>query len=140
MITLTAPLIQIPEITDERLKELMDQIKPVIEFDGAKHYIRKCHPRNEAYTWDAKKAAKAPPLKEVASIRTYHRYGHPSMFKPSIAEVLAQVADQVPEEALADIIAFEIVKRPMEAKDLNEEKRALNAGFHVATTVLYAHS
>lgn len=136
MITLTAPLIQIPEITDERLNELLARIKPVIEFDGVKHYIKKCHPRNVAYTWDAKKATPAPPLREIATIRTYHTYGYHGFFKPSIAEVIAQI----PAEHIDQVTEFEIVKRPMEAKDLNEEKRALNAGFHVATTVLYAHS
>jgi hypothetical protein len=136
MITLTVPLIKIPEIADDRLNELCARIKPVIEFKGVKHYIKPCHLRNVAYTWDATKAAKAPPLTELRVIRTYHTYGYYGMFKPSIAEVIAQI----PPDVIDQVTEFEIVKRPLEAKDLNEEKRALNAGFHVATTVLYVRA
>lgn len=136
MITLTAPLIQIPEISDERLNELAGRIKPVIEFNGVKHYIKPCHLRTTAYTWDAKKRAPAPALKPIREIRTYHTWGHYSMFKPSIAEVIAQI----PADVIDQVTEFEIVQRPQEAKDLNEEKRALDAGFHVATTVLYVRA
>lgn len=136
MITLTAPLIQIPKISDDRLNELYARIKPVVEFDGVKHYIRKCHLRTTAYTWDAKKTKAAPALKELLAIRTYHTYGYHGFFKPSIAECIAQI----PNDVIDQVTEFEIVKRPLEAKDLNEEKRALNAGFHVATTVLYVRA
>lgn len=136
MITLTAPLINIPEITEERLNELFKRIKPVMEFDGVKHHIRKCHLRNTAYIWDAKKTKPVPLLRELTAIRTYHTYGYYGMFKPSIAEVLAQI----PADIIDQVTEFEIVKIPLDAKDLNEEQRALNAGFHVATTVLYARA
>jgi hypothetical protein len=136
MITLTAPRIHIPEITNERLNELLLRIKPVVEFNGVKHWIKKCHPRDVAYTWDARKAGKAPALKELRAIRTYHTYGYHGMFKPSIAEVIAQI----PADIIDQVTEFEIVKRPLTATDLNEESRALNAGFHVATTVLYGRA
>lgn len=136
MITLTAPLIQIPEISDARLDELAARIKPVVTFGGVKHYIKPCHLRDEAYTWDAKKRAPAPALKPLREIRTYHTYGYYGFFKPSIAEVLAQI----PADVIDQVTEFEIVQRPKEAKDLNEEKRALDAGFHVATTVLYVRA
>jgi hypothetical protein len=136
MITLTAPQLRIPEITDERLNELFKRIKPVVEFNGVKHYIRKCHLRTTAYTWDAKKTKEAPALKEVRSIRTLHTYGYYGFFKPSIAEVIAQI----PEDLIDQVTEFEIVKRPLNADDLNEEKRAVNAGFHVATVALYVRS
>jgi hypothetical protein len=55
------------------------------------------------------------------------------MFKPSIAEVLAQI----PEEHLEQVLAFEIVDSPNNVDDLNAEREALNAGYHIATTRLY---
>ena len=55
------------------------------------------------------------------------------MFKPSIAEVISCI----PEYMWKKVYAFEIVDKPRDASDLNKEREALNAGFHVATTRLY---
>lgn len=134
MVTLTAPEIEIPKIEDARLNELAARIKPVVTFNGVRHYIKPCDLRNEAYTWDAKKAAKAPPLVEMVDIRTYHTYGYYGFFKPSIAEVIAQI----PADIIDQVTEFEIVDTPKTATDLKEERIALNKGFHVATTRLYA--
>lgn len=57
------------------------------------------------------------------------------IFKPSIAEVLAQI----PEELIEQTVAFETIG-PADADALNKERDALNAGFHVATTRLYGRS
>jgi hypothetical protein len=126
--------IKIPPITDERIKELLARIKPVITKDGIKRYIKLCHPRNEAYTWDAKPTDEAEGITPIIQIKTYHTFGYHGFFKPSLAEVLAQI----PEEHIERCAAFEIVERPKRAEDLNEESEALNQGFHVATTQLYA--
>jgi hypothetical protein len=134
MVTLTSREIKIPPIKEGRLNELAARIKPVVAFKGVKHYIQPCHLRNEAYTWDAQKAAKAPPLVELVDIRTYHTYGFHGFFKPSIAEVIAQI----PADIIDQVTEFEIVDAPKSAEDLNEERIALNKGFHVATTRLYA--
>jgi hypothetical protein len=134
MVTLAAKEIEIPKITDPRLNELAARIKPVVSFKGVRHYIKPCHLRTQAYTWDAKKAAKAPALVEIVDIRTYHTYGYHGFFKPSIAEVIAQI----PADLIDQVTEFEIVERPKTVDDLNEERIALNKGFHVATTRLYA--
>ncbi len=124
----------IPSISDERLRELFEKIKPVVDF-GKKglRYIKQEDLRNIAYTWDPKPAKKAKNLYNLCDITTYHSYGHYVLFKPSIAEVLAQI----PKEHLDKVIAFEIVKSPETADDLNREREATNAGYHVAMTRLY---
>ena len=124
----------IPEITDERLDELFDRIKPVVKFKlRGLCYIQPVDLRSIAYTWSPKSAGKAPKLEPICDITTYHSYGSYNLFKPSIAEVLAQI----PDEHLENVVAFEIVERPVDADDLNCENEALNAGYHVATTRLY---
>ena len=123
----------IPELTNKRLKELLAKIRPVVTRDGVKHFIKKCHPRDVAFTWDPKLAALAPGLEPLCEVRTLHRYGYYGLFKPSLAECLAFL----PPSAEAEAVAFEIVDRPGDAADLNAESGALNAGCHVATTVFY---
>lgn len=123
----------IPKLTDKRLKELLAKVRPVITLDGCKHYIKKCDPRGIAFTWDPKPTELAPGLEPICEVRTLHSYGYYGLFKPTLAECLAFL----PAEAEAEAVAFEIVDRPGDAADLNAESGALNAGFHVATTVFY---
>ena len=103
-------------------------------FGKERYYIKKVDPEKIAFTWDPKKTKRARKLKPLKDITTYHTYGYYRMFKPSIAEVLAQI----PEGLLAATIAFEIVERPETAADLDKHSEALNDGYHVATTRLYA--
>lgn len=129
----TTETVWIPPITDERLNELAEKIKPIVRMDDEPHYIEPVDLRRTAYTWDPKPADRAEGLGEICDIRTYHSYGAPVYFKPSIAEVIAAI----PEEHLGEVVAFEIVESPETADDLNKELEALNAGYHVATTRLY---
>ena len=76
---------------------------------------------------------KADSLKALGTIATLHAWGYYGVFKPSIAEVLAQI----PAGYLDEVVAFEVAG-PKDAEDLNREKEALDAGFHVARTTLYA--
>ena len=134
MRTQVAERVWIPKVPATRIAELADRIKPVIQFK--RHgicYIEPVDLFNVAYTWDPKPAEEAKGLKVLCDITTYHGYGYYGCFKPSIAEVLAQI----PAEHLDKVIAFEIVKSPQTADDLNREPEALNAGYHVATTRLY---
>ncbi len=155
---------KIPEISDAKLAELVQRIKPVVRMarvktsmrktktggvritqilhllgkmvpweSGRLHYIRPVDPRSVAYTWEPKHTKEARGLQPIRDITTLHTYGFYGFFKPSIAEVLAQI----PEDILDSVVAFEIVKHPETADDLNKDIDALNAGFHVATTRLY---
>lgn len=128
--------LEIPKISNDRLAELAARIKPVVRNrNGALAYIKPCDLRHEAFTWDAKTTRKAKNLVKHATIRTLHTYGYYGMFKPSVAEVLAQI----PVELIEQTVAFETVG-PADADALNKESAALNAGFHVATTRLYGRS
>lgn len=126
--------IWIPEVSEERIRELADRIKPVVQFARkGKCYIQPVDLFGVAYTWEPKPADKATGLKSLCDITTYHTYGYYGFFKPSVAEVLAQI----PAEHLDKVVAFEIVRSPDTVDDLNQEHEALNAGYHVAMTRLY---
>jgi hypothetical protein len=87
-----------------------------------------------AYTWDPKfKDEVLPELKVLQTIRTYHGYGYYGFFKPSIAEVLAQI----PGNLIQRVYGFEIIQVPQTAEDLNEHIEYVREGFHLALTRLY---
>lgn len=123
----------IPDMADDVVDQLGTRIRPIVRFEGAAHYIQPVDLRRTAFTWDPKAAETAENLEPVRDIRTYHTYGYYGFFKPSIAEVLKQI----PEDLREQVAAFEIISRPESADDLDAESEALNAGFHVATTRLY---
>lgn len=127
----------IPKISSVVLHELARRIKPVISFlkDGVstRYYIKEVSLSSVAYTWDPVKTEVAEELVVLGQIITYHTYGYYGFFKPSIAEVLAQI----PEKYLGVVCAFEIVAQPQTADDLNENIAILDAGYHVAITQLY---
>lgn len=123
----------IPDITDDDLKVRAKHIKPLVLHKGKLRHIKKPKGlRDIAYTWDIKVKGKATGLMKLATIRTLHTYAYYGFFKPTIAEVLAQI----PREYLSDAVGFTI-KGPDDAADLNREREATNAGFHVAEVTLY---
>lgn len=134
---------RIPEISDEKLESLMEKIKPVIRYsrritgafklvkhsEGDLYFIEPVDPREIAFTWEPKptKFARNVNPEPYKSIGTYHNYGAPVLFKPSIAEVLAQI----PEEDIKRCVAFETISEGLDGAN------CLPEGCHVTTTRLY---
>lgn len=95
--------ILVPEITDEEIAE-MRQIKPLLREPDSCWYRRirgidDIDPRKTAYTWGAEPEGEAMafgPLNKVEII-TFHYYGAPSLFKPSLAEVYASIKRFCPD-------------------------------------------
>lgn len=126
----------IPKVSVEVITELAKRIKPVVLFEKKGIcYIKPVDLFKVAFLWDTKPAKKATGLRALCEIITYHEFGYHGFFKPSIAEVLAQI----PKEHLDKVTAFEIVDYPKDCDDLNKESEALNAGYHVAKTRLYVN-
>lgn len=125
---------KVPEISERRILELAERIKPVVTFEQeGRCYIKPVDLFSESYTWDPEPASKANGLKLLCDITTYHPYGYYGSFKPSIAQVILQI----PSEHLDKVVAFEIVKHPETPDDLDTESEIFNSGYHVATTRLY---
>jgi hypothetical protein len=127
--------ITIPEISDSVLRELAEEMKPLRRKEGELFYVEAHNLRDTAFTW-VDCADKAEGLEEVGRIPTLHVWGHYSLFKPSVGEVLAQL----PVEYLGKgIVAFE-TRGPETAREFTrtaETKAAFDAGFHTAETILY---
>ena len=113
---------EILEISEGELKLLSKRIKPLVRRDGGLRYIQQVDLRKVSFLWDPQIRGKAKGLELVKEIETLHTYGAPVYFKPSIAEVIAQI----PKEDLATIDAFETT-HPF----------GVQGGHHVATTKLY---
>lgn len=123
---------KIPEITDGNLTLLSRKIRPLVLKDGELMCIEMPDLRHEAFSWTPTITEPATDIVEIAKIRTLHRYGYYGFFKPSVAEVIAQI----PEEWIERTVAF-FTRGPADAAEMNREIEALNAGFHVAETTLY---
>ena len=95
----------VPEITEERLNTLIKKIVPVVRENNKLYKIEIPDLRKIAYTWDYKITEECNNLKEVMRIKTNHYCGYYGLFKPSIAEVLAQI----PENLINKVVAFEII-------------------------------
>lgn len=127
----------IPEISDERLAQLHARIKPVVR--GARRsngaawhdglfYIQDVDLRGESFTWDPTLTESAEGLRELARIETTHTCGYYGFFKPSIAEVLAQI----PVEFLDRCVAYECGVGDLDTSNIVDGGSA-----HRVTTVLY---
>lgn len=127
---------RIPDKPEEEIVALSKRIKPVVSVNGEKRYIRPVDLFSIAYTWDPKPAKQARGLYPYRDITTYHRWGYYGFFKPSIAEVLAQI----PEACVDETVAFEIIKRPETSEDLQAQWDIVNEGYHMATTRLYSRT
>jgi hypothetical protein len=125
--------LRIPKIEDDELERRYDRIKPLIrDGKGKAHLIKKPDLRGESYL-PSKLLDVVTPGPVIGEFRCLHTWSYYGFFKPSIAEVLAQF----PAEMLEKASYFEIVRRPENATDLNEEEEALNAGFHVSNVRVY---
>lgn len=139
---------KIPEISDERVAELYALIKPVIRFqhkgyefpplggwklsdivpdkdDGLLYFIEDVDPYKAAFTVYPKPIRQAEDLEEFDAILTWHTWAYYGFFKPTIAEVLAQI----PEQHLERIVAFQTLT--------NVAIDNIVGNYHVAITVLY---
>lgn len=137
--------LQIPEITDERLRQLYSRIKPVMKKAGSNelYWLREFSDeelRRVAYNWGDNfdkpvYEGKITPIKGK-DFKCLHRYGFQGFFKPSIAEVLAQIDPKL----LSIVVAFEIISSPHTEADFYKDpftRAAFNEGFHVSTVRLY---
>jgi hypothetical protein len=117
-----------PEVTvtsELRLHELLERIKPVVTFkDRGRCYIKPVDSLSEAYTSDPEPTKKAVGLKPLCDITTYHPYSYYGVFRASVAQVILQI----PSEHLDKVTAFEIVKYPETAEDLDPTSEIFNSG------------
>ena len=83
----------IPDITDARISDLLLRITPLVKVGDDLYRFEPVDPRTTAFTWGPKVVGAPVQVRPRGWITTYHSWGHPSLFKPSLAEVLAQIND-----------------------------------------------
>mgnify|MGYP006908419610 CR=1 FL=1 len=83
-------------ISDELIAEMLEHMKPVVEDGGWYEWYREIDiagvdPRCESFIWSPKVVGEAFTFDclDRAVIPSFHTYGAPSLFKPSLAECLA---------------------------------------------------
>lgn len=128
------PLLEVPKTrTDDQITDLNRLLRPVMKTKLGYREIKT--PKSLftfSYIWDPKLNLPILNLEKVDEFYTVHGYGYPGFFKPSIAEVL----QQIPEKYTSDYHYYEIAG-PECADDLNQWKKQLNAGVHVAIATVF---
>jgi hypothetical protein len=138
--------VSIPVISDERLLELYKHIKPIRKnIMGQLCWLREFdlkELREKGFLWDNDDIRTAVvdcgiDLRPVTTFRCLHKYDSPAVFRPKVAEVLAQI-DAL---NLDEIIAFEVIDEPKVVYEINGDyaiKQAFREGYHTSVVQLYA--
>ena len=132
--------LEIPEIDDNRLKELYQLLKPIVTIDEIKYLLREFtlqELRNQSYIWnrheDKRDVVDPNKLETVDDFLCLHTWGYYGLFKPSIAEVLSQAPESVIEQANT----FEIIESPEIREDVFKYKEVIDNGFHLSKVRAY---
>ena len=132
--------LEIPEIDDNRLKELYQLLKPIVTIDEMKYLLREFtlqELRNQSYIWnrheDKRDIVDPNKLETVDDFLCLHTWGYYGLFKPSIAEVLSQAPESVIEQANT----FEIIESPETREDVFKYKEVIDNGFHLSKVRAY---
>ena len=135
--------LSIPVISDEELMRRYSKIKPITDINGKKYWLRNYsidEMRNTSF-FCTRVTDISTPVGEALSNHTYydiqclHTFGYHGFFKPSVAEVLSQIPQELYEQYVID--AFEIVDMPTNINYLNKFWNATKQGFHVSVVRLY---
>ena len=135
-------IVSIPKISKEELIARYKRIKPIVEFEGKKYFLREfstAELTGKSYIWNISEdkrehvdMKKFIPLVN-SDFECLHSYGYYGVFKPSIGEVLAQI----PKIDADFVDAFEIIEQPEVLEDFNKYRIQFDNGFHVSKVRLY---
>lgn len=130
--------IKIPEISRERIEELLTKIRPLVRSSSNSLELYTTDIGDEYFKHSFNFARipidKVEPgtLTVIDTVLTYHTCGYHAMAKPSIAEVFAQI----PEHLLEHVTAFEV----RAGDDSTEYVDRENFYGHRFVTILYGTS
>jgi len=133
-------ILYIPNIPEEKLLELYSNIRPIVKIDGKKYLLKDFKPeelREHSYIWDADKdkreIVEEETLEIIQDFHCLHTWAYYGVFKPTIAEVLAQM----PIESREQANFFEIVDQPRTVDDLSRNQVITDAGYHLSIVRTY---
>ena len=132
--------IEVPEIDDETLAYLYSKLRPIISVYQTKYLLKKyklMQLRSCAYTWGMHHELLRPipenKLEVIEEFPCFHTYNSDQLFKPSVAEVLAQL----PPKTIREANAFEIVERPKSIDDMLKYPEVYGKGLHLSKVKSY---
>ena len=138
--------IEIPQISDEELIRLYARLKPIVTVDGHKYWLREflgtyCL-KDTSYLWRVSKDIRdrvdmSTIVAYPEDFMTLHQKSFYDSFKPTIAEIYAQLIQNVSEEILNKAVAFEMVRKPMNCDDNVLNPEAFDQGYYAALIRLY---
>ena len=132
----------IPKVSKEEILKRYEKIKPIVDFYGTKYFIREYSEKeisNLPFIWlnseDLTKVVDGNiyeqwPEKDFECLHTYIFY---ACFCPTIAEVLAQI----PDDVLNEVSGFEIIAKPKNLEKLKENQERYSSNYHVSIVRLY---
>lgn len=130
----------IPAITPDAVQALLARITPMLRNNAGQlcpyQPAQPADPVKTSFTWHGEADCGTPVpeqgLSMLAEVTTYHTCGYAMFFKPSIAEVLAQI----PAELVDKVVAFEVLF------DANVTQIVSTADFygHQTVTRLYSRA
>lgn len=132
--------LEIPKISDNRLKELYNLLKPIVTIEEMKYLLREftfAELRDISYIWnqdkDKREIVDGNKLETIDDFLCLHTWGYYGLFKPSIAEVLAQI----PENLINNASNFEIIESPEIREDVFKYPEVIDNGFHLSKVRVY---
>lgn len=113
--------LKIPDISDKELKIRYSKVKPLVEIDEVTYTLKRftfTALSNRSYLWnkheDKRNIVHKEELEKIEDFICLHTCGYCGLFKPSIAEVLAQL----PEKSVKEANYFEIIEQPETIDDV----------------------
>ena len=135
--------LSIPHISDEELIRRYLKIKPIAEVCEKKYWLKEYsidEMRNTSYFMNlfsdrTELVGDALSCHDHEDFKCLHSFGSYGIFKPTVAEVLAQI----PENSLKHftIDAFEIIDNPASGGNLQKFREAMKCGYHTSVVRLY---
>lgn len=134
--------VSIPDISREELLARYAHIKPIVEIEGKKYFLRDFTEKELASVScfrDIEALKKEPVGEEFfladfqCDITCIHTYEFPQIFEPKIAEILAQI----PDSEVPYVDAFEVLEPHRVAEESRKNQAIFDHGFHVSKVRLY---
>lgn len=132
---MTLPVIVEPQISDERILELYNKIKPLVNVNNRKFLIREFvlnEIKQTAYLEKIKEniteCINDNELEPIKDFSCYHTISSNGNFRPTIGQILSQI----PYSLVKQSSVFEIVEAPKIVTDINETEK-----YHMSKVRLY---
>jgi hypothetical protein len=132
--------LEIPQVPMALVTEYAKKIKPLVETKGVFNEIisvEGCNPFTGSFLWHHRIGDEFFMPEEISMLEqfcTLHTFGAPSMFHPSMEEVIAQI----PRKYLEDTVGFTI--EWMAVLPTSDHQRLMQAGMHVARLTIYGYA